>query len=164
MNVSKVWRPRSKTMRLGIFVATVFVLSGIGFGQALAKFWEDPATGLAIAGYDPVAYYTAGKERLGDAAYEVAWKGQFWRFANEGNKAAFIQAPNVYAPQFNGYGMVSVSRGLPAAGNPHIWAVHENLLYLFHSIALRAIWLDNADQILGEAQRRWPEVERSTEQ
>ncbi|MBZ0215047.1 MAG: hypothetical protein K8F25_00710, partial [Fimbriimonadaceae bacterium] len=95
-----------------------------------------------------MAYFTVGKEQIGSSDYEVAWKGQFWRFANEGNKAAFIDAPDTYAPQFDGYGLVSVSRGLPAIGNPLIWAIHDNRLYFFHSPQLRAAWRKDPERII----------------
>ncbi len=154
------WR-KSGPMRKALFIATILVCTAIGFGSAPAMFWTDPATGLAIGGYDPVAYYTSAKERPGIAEYEVAWRGQIWRFANEGNKAAFIAAPNVYAPQFDGYGLVSVSRGLPAVGNPRVWAIHQDQLYFFHNTTLRALWRHDSDQILNEARLQWPKLKRT---
>jgi YHS domain-containing protein len=152
-----------KNMTKGFVLFSIIALS-IGFGtvQAPARFWSDPATGLAIGGYDPLAYYTGGKERLGREEYEVSWKGQVWRFANEGNKAAFIAAPETYVPKFDGYGLVSVSRGLPAIGNPLIWVIHENALYFFHSNALRTIWEEDKKQFLALARSKWPEVNIQT--
>ena len=141
-----------------------FICATIGFAPAFAKYWSDPATGLAIGGYDPVAYFTSRSARVGNDAFEVVWKGQFWRFANEGNKAAFIESPETYAPQFDGYGPISVSRGLPAAGNPHVWAIHQDLLYLFHNRALLVLWQSETRQFLKDANSNWPAVRKTIAQ
>src|SRR5689334_21469075 len=63
----------------------------------------DRNTGLAISGFDPVAYFTDGAALMGRASYEQAYAGAVWRFRNEGNMAAFAADPDIYAPRFGGY-------------------------------------------------------------
>src|SRR5262245_17055827 len=46
-------------------------------------------TGLAISGFDPVAYFTEGKALFGRPEFELNLDGAVWRFTNEGNKGAF---------------------------------------------------------------------------
>jgi hypothetical protein len=60
-------------------------------------------TGLAISGFDPVAYFTEGKAIFGRAEIELNLDGAVWRFSNEGNRSAFAGHPEVYAPRFGGY-------------------------------------------------------------
>ena len=74
-------------------------------------------TGLAISGFDPVAYFTEGKALFGRAEFELM-EGSVWRFNNEGNRGAFEKNPEVYAPQFGGYDPVAIGRGRSVQGIP----------------------------------------------
>ena len=59
-------------------------------------------TGLAIDGFDPVAYFVDAKPKLGRPELELRSGGVTWRFQNEGNRSAFAADPAVYAPRFGG--------------------------------------------------------------
>lgn len=59
--------------------------------------------GVAIKGYDPVAYFTFGKPVKGKKAFEYKWKEAKWRFANEQHLKLFKTDPEKYAPQYGGY-------------------------------------------------------------
>lgn len=120
----------------------------------------DPLTGFAAAGFDPVAYFADGAARPGSARYETAWQGVTWRFVNEGNKAAFLAHPEIYAPAFGGHCAVAVARGYMAEGDPTIWEVHDDRLYLFHSEASRAAFLSDPGRMIAEAKAMWRGAER----
>src|SRR5437868_15546723 len=60
-------------------------------------------SGLAIEGFDPVAYFTDSQAIPGVADFEAAESGAVWRFRNQGNRASFVAHPEVYGPQFGGY-------------------------------------------------------------
>ncbi len=59
--------------------------------------------GLAIKGYDPVAYFTLGKPVAGKQEFEYIWQDAKWRFANEDHLNLFTSDPEKYAPQYGGY-------------------------------------------------------------
>jgi hypothetical protein len=118
-------------------------------------------TGLAIDGFDPVAYFTDGRARPGRPDLELRSGGANWRFANEGNMAAFAADPEVYAPQFGGYDPVAVVRGAATPGHPELWLIAENQLYLFYSEAARAAFARDPDSAIEAAERHWPGVMRS---
>ena len=59
--------------------------------------------GLAIKGYDPVAYFTLGKPVAGKQEFEYKWQDAKWRFANEDHLNLFKSDPEKYAPQYGGY-------------------------------------------------------------
>ena len=82
-------------------------------------------TGLAIDGYDPVAFFTDGKPVQGSADLELRYGGVVWRFTNVGNRAAFAAAPNVYMPQYGGYDPVGVARGARGRGQSQCVADHR---------------------------------------
>src|SRR5262245_48742542 len=75
---------------------------------------SDQQTGLALYGFDPVAYFVDGRARQGSPKLEWHYAGVVWRFCNEGNRAAFIERPADYVPRFGGYDPLAVARGVPA--------------------------------------------------
>lgn len=115
-------------------------------------------TGLAIAGFDPVAYFTDQQPRLGTAAFEASAEGVVWRFGNAGNRAFFLARPDVYAPRFGGYDPVDVARGVAVAGNPLIWMISGQRLYLFSREDNRAAFAARPGVYLAEAAHYWPRL------
>lgn len=114
----------------------------------------DPSSGIALYGYDPVAYFTEKRATPGKRQFEAEWGGAAWRFASDANRAAFLSAPQVYAPRFGGYDPAAVARGAAAAGHPLVFAVRGDRLYLFRNTADR-------DAFAGPqaAEAAWPKVE-----
>jgi hypothetical protein len=121
----------------------------------------NPNTGLAISGFDPVAYFTDGKPVFGRPDLELTYDGTVWRFQNEGNRAAFKANPEVYEPRFGGYDPVAVARGVWVAGHPLVWAVIGERLYLFYDDQARAAFLADAGRLIETATRKWPDVVRT---
>lgn len=140
----------------------LLIVLGTGFvGTAAAALVVNPATGLAISGFDPVAYFTGTKAELGRPAYELAADGAVWRFQNEGNRAAFKKHPEVYRPVFGGYDPVAVTRERAVPGHPLIWTIAGERLFLFYSEQNRAEFLADAGGVIAMAERKWPALEQS---
>jgi YHS domain-containing protein len=119
----------------------------------------DRQTGLAISGFDPVAYFSDAAPREGRSAFEYSHDGATWRFRNEGNRAAFADDPEVYSPRFGGYDPVAIARGASVPGHPLFWLVSGKRLYLFYSAQARAVFTAEPDRIIAEAERKWPAVQ-----
>jgi hypothetical protein len=115
-------------------------------------------TGLAIDGFDPVAYFVDDAAKTGRAELEFQFAGATWRFHNEGNRAAFAADPDVYIPRFGGHDPIAVARGVATPGHPRLWLIAEKRLYLFYSAASRAAFVENPDRAIDAAERHWPEV------
>jgi hypothetical protein len=118
-------------------------------------------TGLAISGFDPVAYFTDGSPKFGRPDLELSLDGAVWRFRNEGNRAAFAGHPDVYMPRFGGYDPVAIARDTSVPGHPLFWAVVGKRLYLFYSEKARAAFIADPGRIIETAERKWPEVVRT---
>jgi hypothetical protein len=118
-------------------------------------------TGLALSGFDPVAYFTDAKPKVGRPDLELRLDGTVWRFQNEGNRAAFADHPEVYIPCFGGYDPVAVARGNSVPGHPLFWAVTGERLYLFYNAEARTAFLADPGHIIERATRKWPEVART---
>jgi YHS domain-containing protein len=121
----------------------------------------DPRRGLALSGFDPVAYFTDSKPMLGRGEIEYAFAGVTWRFRNEGNRAAFAEHPEIYTPTFGGYDPVAVARGVAAPGHPQIWAIVGERLYLFYNLEARNAFAADPDSVIAMAEKRWPAVVRT---
>src|SRR5690349_10284155 len=131
--MDRIMAARSRQQRCGARVTVWAAVCGAIVAAALAvqvraatteRVVTDRYTGIAINGFDPVAYFTDKAPRLGLSDHEMALSGVTWRFRNEGNMAAFAADPDVYAPQFGGYDPVGVARGVAAAGHPEVFLIH----------------------------------------
>jgi len=143
------------------YAGFAFVLAagpGASAGERIVVDWH---TGLAIDGYDPVAFFTNGKPLQGSRTLELRKGDVVWRFINVGNRAAFAAAPNVYMPQYGGYDPIGVARGLAVAGNPNLWIIQGQRLFLFYDSARRQKFVSDPNRVMASADRKWPEVERT---
>ena len=59
--------------------------------------------GVAIKGYDTVAYHTEGRAIKGMSEYSHEWNDARWYFASAQNRDLFAADPERYAPQYGGY-------------------------------------------------------------
>jgi hypothetical protein len=121
-------------------------------------------SGLAIAGFDPVAYFTESTALQGLPDFEVREAGAVWRFRNEGNRASFIAHPEIYGPQFGGYDPVDLGRGVTYAGNPYFWVIVGQRLYLFGREENRDAFAAEPARFLKDATERWPALEQGLAQ
>jgi len=138
------------------------VVGGLDRGPARATTTErvvvDRHTGLALYGFDPVAYFTDAEPLVGRPEFELSLAGAIWRFRNEGNRAAFRDRPDVYMPQFGGYDVLAVARGAAVPGNPRYWVVANRRLYLFENVAARDLFAVDPSTLGAAAQAKWPEL------
>jgi YHS domain-containing protein len=142
-------------------VVAMGVLASIPATQAATteQIVNDRHSGLAIHGFDPVAYFIGGTAALGNDAFEHTFGGVAWRFCNEGNLAAFIVDPELYIPQFGGYDPVAVARGVAVPGDPRLWLMSEERLYLFFAPEARGAFAGDAKRLSATADRKWPAVQ-----
>jgi hypothetical protein len=118
-------------------------------------------TGLAIDGFDPVAYFVEAAPKEGRAELEFRSDGAVWRFLNEGNRSAFAAAPEVYTPRFGGHDPMALARGAATPGHPALWLIAEQRLYLFYSAEARAAFARDPEAAIEIAERNWPAVQHT---
>jgi hypothetical protein len=119
----------------------------------------DRNSGLAISGFDPVAYFIDGASLLGKQDIEHRFAGAVWRFRNEGNRAAFVEDPEVYWPRFGGYDPTGIARGVAVPGDPRLWLIVGGRLYFFYTQEARDAFAANPDSFGASAERAWPAVQ-----
>jgi hypothetical protein len=118
----------------------------------------DPQSGIALYGFDPVAYFTEGQPTPGAADFEYRYAGVSWRFRNAGNRAAFATNPEIYAPRFGGYDPLGVARGVATPGHPRLWVRRDDRIYLFQREETRAAFIADPAAAVAAADGRWPQV------
>src|ERR1700716_1367644 len=121
-------------------------------------------SGLAIEGFDPVAYFVDASPLVGLPEFEASEAGAVWRFRNEGNRASFVAHPGIYGPQFGGYDPINLARGVTFAGNPRFWLISGERLYLFGREQNRDAFAADPARFLSEANLRWPALEQGLAQ
>ena len=144
-----------------------FVIVGLDFAARAAtteRVVVNRYSGLAIEGFDPVAYFTESAAARGRPDFEASEAGAVWRFRNEGNRASFVAHPEIYGPQFGGYDPVDLGRGVTYAGNPRFWVVAGQRLYLFGREDNRDAFAANPAHFLKDAVARWPALEQGLSQ
>ena len=115
-------------------------------------------SGLALKGYDPVAYFVDGKAVPGLPALQYEWNGATWRFANAANRERFIKDPAAFAPQFGGYCAWAVRRNYTADTDPDAFDIVDGRLYLNYSKLVQLSWKVNRQENIRKADQNWPKL------
>ena len=112
--------------------------------------------GLALGGRDAVAYFEQGKPVTGNRAYALQWRGALWLFASSEAMEQFEMTPRAYAPRYGGYCAMSMASGMLADGDPGIWEIHDDRLYLISTVAKQKMWDSDVAGNVARADRNWP--------
>src|SRR5262245_3273230 len=95
-----------KRFFLALFVATV----ALPLAAQTKTLLNLDKTGLAIQGYDPVAFFTDGKPVKGKPEFIARQNGALYYFASKEHRDSFKADPAKYEPAFGGYLAFGVSR------------------------------------------------------
>jgi YHS domain-containing protein len=145
-------------------IALAAALLAIGPAHARNSVNTGYFGGVAIMGYDPVAYFTEGRPMRGseDLAYE--WLGTPWYFAKAEHQALFINDPAKYAPQYGGFCVGEVAyNGITSNIDPEAWAIIDGKLYLSYDKGFAAEFASHPEKYLAKAEANWPAIKAQLE-
>lgn len=137
---------------LGSTVAFAAAESNISSGLTL----QGP--GLAVRGYDVVAYFTDGQPTVGSAKHATVFENATYRFANEKHLKAFERDPERYVPRYGGYCAYGVSVGAKFDGDPQLWRIVDGQLYLNLNEDIQLTWLEDVPSNIEKADRNWSKI------
>ena len=139
------------------FIGT-FAAAGLSAPASAASPPVYAVDGVAIKGYDPVAYFTDKKPVKGKAEFSYDWQGAKWLFASAEHRDAFAKAPEKYAPQYGGYCAYGVSQGAAVKVEPDLWTVVDGKLYLNYDKSVQKTWEKDIPGYIAQADKKWPGV------
>jgi YHS domain-containing protein len=113
--------------------------------------------GLALKGYDPVAYFTESKPLKGMKDFEAQHDGAIYRFASAANRDLFKSDPAKYVPQYGGYCAWAVSKGYTAGISPNAWKIVDGKLYVNHPLA-KGRFEKGYSTAIPQADQNWPRI------
>ena len=144
------------TSPLSIALIVAFV------GRAAAESQKSPVAavnttgGVAVRGYDPVAYFTIGRPTAGVPEYAYRWMGVTYRFASSEDREKFKADPDKYLPQYGGYCAYAMSIDRIADIDPSRWAIINNKLYLNNNYLSFRLWSLDKNGNIASADGYWP--------
>ena len=137
-------------------------------GAAFAGDQFVDQTGYAVSGYDVVAYRSldqapVGAEQpqavAGRADITADYNGATFAFATEANREAFLSNPEYYVPQYDGHCAYGVSKGGKVPGNPHLWRIVDDKLFLNITKNVVGFWEEDIPGNITLAEGNWPGIE-----
>jgi len=151
----------SKAVKLMLMVICLAI---VPFALVLAegdiKLVATDTAGVAIKGYDTVAYFTEGKAMKGNSEFAFSWHDAQWLFANARHREIFASDPERYAPQFGGFCSNGLSKGKVVAADPEQWTIVDGKLYIKFSRAARDNWRQDKAVKIMKAKENWADYQK----
>jgi YHS domain-containing protein len=112
--------------------------------------------GVAIQGYDPVAFFTDNRPVKGSAQFQSEYRGAKYYFVSSEHKAAFDKEPAKYEPQFGGYCAYGASQGHKAPIKIEAWQIVNGRLLMQYDLGVKDDFNKDQQNNLSKADRNWP--------
>jgi YHS domain-containing protein len=136
------------------FIAVAFFVFCYAGVQAQTTEYFSPG-GVAINGYDPVAYFIESLPVKGTKEWSYKWNGTQWYFKNAANRETFKANPVKYAPQFGGYCAYGVSENHKSPTEPDAFTVAHGRLYFNYNKNVQQLWLNDTVNYIPKADANW---------
>ncbi|MEM6305327.1 MAG: YHS domain-containing (seleno)protein [Pseudomonadota bacterium] len=146
--------------------AAATALSFAGAAFAGDQYIDD--TGFAASGYDVVAYFDLAQVPVGQkqpagvpgkADITAEYNGATFAFSTEANRDAFVADPAKFAPQYDGHCAYGVSKGGKVPGNPNLWRIVDDKLYLNITENVVGFWEEDIPGNITLAENNWVNIE-----
>lgn len=112
--------------------------------------------GLALQGYDAVAYFTLGKPTKGIAKYQARYKGAIYQFSSAEHLKMFESEPAKYEPQYGGYCGYAAAINRLSPISPEVWEILGGKLVLQHNKKAWDLWHQDVAGNMVKADANWP--------
>ena len=142
--------------RTQALVVLTFFLAPVFAGEQ--PYIYQTEDGVAIRGYDAVAYMTLGKAVKGDEDFSYEWKNATWYFSSAAHLEAFKREPEKFAPQFGGYCAYAVGNNYLYRSDPKYWRIVNGKLYLNANRQAQELWSQDIPGYIEKGNTNWPAV------
>lgn len=144
MDTVAIWR----RLLSAALIMLVIAFCSISWAADLEALEDMQVYGVAIQGYDPVAYFTDGGPVQGNPELYFDWNDARWYFSSAENRDMFAADPKMYAPSHSGFCAVSFSAGKFAGMDPLRWKIEDGRLFLGWVKAEDDGYYQNVEKIL----------------
>lgn len=146
-----MWHKSKQMTKFSIFLVSIIISAG-SFGQDGTFSSTD---GVAIKGYDPVAYFTEGKAVKGNDNFSFQWSGSQWKFSSQANLNMFTSDPAKYAPQYGGFCAYGCSENHKSPTDPNAFTIVNKKLYLNYNLKVKELWITDTTSRIKAADAYW---------
>jgi YHS domain-containing protein len=156
---------RSESLRRFLVIALWcgFLVGWPASGETSPVAPVNAAEGIAVKGYDPVAYFVVGQPTRGVDAYTYRWNGATYRFSSAENLERFKADAERYLPQYGGYCAYAMSINRIADIDPARWAIVDGKLYLNNNRVSYGLWALDKSGNIAAADRNWAVFPKKTQ-
>jgi YHS domain-containing protein len=135
---------------------------------ALAGEEYTAANGFAVSGYDVVAYWSLDQAPVGGAQpaavpgradITAEYNGATFAFSSEENRDTFLENPAQYVPAYDGHCAYGVAQGGKVPGNPNLWRIVDDTLYLNITETVVGFWEEDIPGNLELSEANWQTIE-----
>jgi YHS domain-containing protein len=123
---------------------------------APAKELLNLENGVAVQGYDPVAFFSDHRPVKGSPQFQSQYRGAKYYFASAEHKTTFDKEPGKYEPQFGGFCAYGVSRGKTVPVKIETWEVLNGRLLLQYDLDVKSKFDADPQGTLKKADENWP--------
>ena len=110
---------------------------------------------MAIQGFDPVSYFETGIPQKGVRDFQSEYSNVSWFFSSAEHLRLFKLDPEKYIPQFGGRCSWAIAHNFLAKGNPTVWIIRNDRLYLFFSKGVKRQFIKNIEDNIEQAYQNW---------
>lgn len=142
----------------------LLLLSVMAFSQEALRKKEFNLNnnGLAIQGYDPVAYFKLGKAVKGSSSNAIYYQGATYYFSSPENKEIFKQDPSKYEPQYGGWCAYAMGKeGSKVEVDPETFKIINGKLFLFYNRFFNntlKTWNKDETNLHAKADANWKKI------
>ena len=152
----KIYSRIASLTLLAIFLAVVASTRALAGGAN--ELIATDSSGVAIVGYDTVAYFTEGRAVKGKKEFEFVWQDARWWFSSAAHRDLFAANPVRYAPKFGGHCAMGMSMNKKVAADPEAWTIVDGKLYIKFNKASRDRWRKDITANIKKAEKVWAEL------
>jgi len=104
------------------------------YNRSLVQVNEE---GVAIGGYDPVAFFLQDAAIVGQPEYSCSYLGKTWHFTSEENRDRFLSEPEKFTPEYGGFCAHSLGKGTLVEADPEAFLIRDEKLYFYANDSFR---------------------------
>ncbi len=124
----------SSMRKIILSILLVALVSGVSLAQSALRIKQfNIEKGIALQGYDPVAYFTGNKAVKGNKQFAASAEGIVYYFSSASNKELFLKDYKKYEPQYGGWCAYAMGANNERVEiDPETFKIVDSKLYLFY--------------------------------